>query len=511
MLFVQEGGKPETKQLISARDIEWRFVLSQHHLTLRIQLPYIGNKDLPLGVLKIELHIGSTHRILKQISEGDIKDLYTKKKEKQLKKFQVFFEKSKIFWSNFIKINPRFKLRAIKIFVEDVHRKLKPVTTFIKKLRCRALGSPKQAARFVSLLPLEENKHANSALLWMDYHTFLSVKKGSAFDHSILLCCLLLGHKLDAFMCLGASSDGVHAWVMTRVQIPEEELEIELDRVVKKGSRAYELRKNGKKGIYEAIKLANIPRFKYQFWESLTGKIFEQSDPRINFYYRKLGCMFNNEVVYANCQPRDVVSDLDLNLEDPSCWKALDVPNFETDFEEEGAGGGLAALIGKSKDSEEVHIPRELQLSYSKSREETLELENSLEFKLLGAIRFHRNLLKRACKIDEDLCFLMSQALIYFEQNASLGFEDKSRGSNSEFKQAVRNHVPDYYRFKALPLQFTHTDPGLIMKRIKANKVGRDILDVLSDDVNYGLRCKVVSYPEGVMAVWVMISCYFFE
>ena len=35
-------------------------------------------------------------------------------------------------------------------------------------------------------------------------------------DHALLLCSLLLGYGLDAYVCVGTKSKGaVHAWVMT--------------------------------------------------------------------------------------------------------------------------------------------------------------------------------------------------------------------------------------------------------------------------------------------------------
>jgi centrosomal protein CEP76 len=55
---------------------------------------------------------------------------------------------------------------------------------------------------------------------WLNMHTFLVHRKGDAANHSILLCNLLLGFGLDAFVCLGAKAgtrgnQTAHAWVVT--------------------------------------------------------------------------------------------------------------------------------------------------------------------------------------------------------------------------------------------------------------------------------------------------------
>lgn len=97
--------------------------------------------------------------------------------------------------------------------------------------------------------------------------------KGNAVDHSLLLCSLLLGFSLDAYVCLGSSSDGAHAWVVT-----------------------CEEKRMGKKLVLE-----------YKYWESLTGKVYQRNDPRVNYLYRRIGCVFNDKSFYANLQQDDTV------------------------------------------------------------------------------------------------------------------------------------------------------------------------------------------------------------
>lgn len=68
------------------------------------------------------------------------------------------------------------------------------------------------------------------------FHTFLSGGGGDYEDHAHLLCSLLMGFGMDAFVVSGSSSEGGHAWVVTL----------------------------GKKVTY---------------WESLTGTRYDQSNP----------------------------------------------------------------------------------------------------------------------------------------------------------------------------------------------------------------------------------------
>ena len=93
----------------------------------------------------------------------------------------------------------------------------------------RLLDSPRHAARFVSLIPYTKLDAVGSGTgagrmeVWNHFHTFLSLRRGDCEDHAILLCSLLLGFGLDAYVCVGTVQDqgagGTirdHVWVITR-------------------------------------------------------------------------------------------------------------------------------------------------------------------------------------------------------------------------------------------------------------------------------------------------------
>jgi centrosomal protein CEP76 len=82
----------------------------------------------------------------------------------------------------------------------------------------RLLDSPLHAARFVSLIPFErlEAPGVDKVEVWHSMQSFLSRGCGDSEDHAVLLCNLLLGFGLEAYVCVGVNSEGAHAWVMTR-------------------------------------------------------------------------------------------------------------------------------------------------------------------------------------------------------------------------------------------------------------------------------------------------------
>ena len=52
---------------------------------------------------------------------------------------------------------------------------------------------------------------------WLHLHTFLALNSGDSENHSILLCNLLLGFGLDAYVAVGTKGNKheAHSWVVT--------------------------------------------------------------------------------------------------------------------------------------------------------------------------------------------------------------------------------------------------------------------------------------------------------
>jgi centrosomal protein CEP76 len=52
--------------------------------------------------------------------------------------------------------------------------------------------------------------------IWQNLHSILSARRGDVQDHAVLLCSLLLGFHLDAYVTLGTDKDNSpHIWVTT--------------------------------------------------------------------------------------------------------------------------------------------------------------------------------------------------------------------------------------------------------------------------------------------------------
>ena len=144
----------------------------------------------------------------------------------------------------------------------------------------RLIESPFHAFRFVSLIPFEriETLGGKKLEIWHTFHSFLARGCGDSEDHSLLLCSLLLGFGLDAYVAVGTAGDEPHVWVLTRVQ--------------RLGS----------------------PLKTTVFWETVTGQRLDADDPRVSKFYKTINCVFSHNKFYANIQVDDRVFLLYANL-----------------------------------------------------------------------------------------------------------------------------------------------------------------------------------------------------
>lgn len=214
-------------------------------------------------------------------------------KDRDLSLRRSFDRHAKEWWSDYRQIRESHKKRPVPLFVETDDRDFtycipnlsvyRPATSLLVVLRPpRSLETPLHALRFVSLIPFVRSEAANGLRVekWNTFHSFLARRAGDVEDHCILLCSLLLGFGLDAYIAVGKVSKDTHSWVLT----------------------------------------ASSP---VTFWETGTGQRTVLTDSRISFY-STISCVFTTTQFYANIQPDDRVGNVLYDFGNPRHWKAVD-------------------------------------------------------------------------------------------------------------------------------------------------------------------------------------------
>ncbi|XP_069778555.1 centrosomal protein of 76 kDa isoform X2 [Narcine bancroftii] len=404
--------------LIASHYLEWRSLLSSPDgkMNMSVELLGVGTESkVPVGVLNLKLEI---YPPLMQPLSQEIVD------------------------------------------TQDENGVNRPVCTYVRPMRAgRLLDTPRQAARFVNVLGYEKAATVGGGSKqeqWSTLLSFLCRGKGDCEDHATLLCNLLLGFGLDAYVCVGTKARRVpHTWVMTC----------------------------GTNG--DVV-----------FWESLTGHRYVHrpvnpddpplvEQPKRPYPYYSVGCLFNHQSFYANCQPSDTVELCYFDLSDESKWKPMSTEAIKS-----------VCTPGSS-----TSLPPFPPLCPPVI--DAAAASNEIELVLRGLISEHRKDLSLTTVWDDHLSYLLSPALAAYEIERATGVS----AGNEEFQDAIKRVVPDGHTFKGFPIHFVHQNPRRAFATCLRSPFCEEIVCCRGDQVRLAVRVRVYPYPESACAVWIMFAC----
>ena len=404
---------------------------------------------------------------------------------------------AKNWWARLRRDYPFIESRDIKLFAEDECNQHRIVSAFIAPvIPPRELDNPKMTARFVSLIPFKREFALTGGRrgTWQSPHSFLSTMQGDVEDHAILLACLLLGWGMDVWVAIGTISPGANN---------------------KEGSNS------GKRPHMWVVTMDSLSEGKVIFWEALTGQQYDinidisrkgkfvispstltPSAKLSRHPFLELHALFRNDVFLLNVQrnpllycPDDSVTGtlgVSMNLKDSTCWSSFSV-----------------------KESQNLlrHPGSDLILSSSTiDGTKTRELEVNLETYLKSQLKSWRSEKGLQTHIDDKLSLILQTALSSYELDRTLGVS----AGNSDFQCAVKRYVNKGECFKAYPTCFSHTDAATISSTIRQANSAKDVVFAQSTHnhgdryaTRHALRVKIIPYPKGALAVWVITAvCY---
>ena len=457
LLFCSQGAR--SWDIVAEGSFDWREVLASAPLSVQVDLMTVQavplSLDIPYGILDLEFWI--TPQLSASLPAHQIGERRSRIKMSEGANWRVFLGYAKGWWRDYLSLHEMHAQALVKLIAVDETGLSRPVTAFLRPLASPLhLHSPHQAARMVSLIPFERNEQLGGGRveIWHTPSAFLARNKGDVEDHAILLCSLLLGFGLNAYIVLGTDGAGAHVWVMT------------LDDV----------------GVV--------------FWESLTAVRYAwQSDPHP---YETVSCVFNDTGLWANVQgtrsigeerggggggggvegegERDAVS---FALGNPECWKAMD-----------------PEMLGLMPRVEAV------RLSPPAPMEVLLLEEQRIASELRDFVERDREEAQLSTIWDEGLAYLLTPALRAYEMERETGVAP----GNREFQQSIKSYVQKGDLFKGFPVQFNHLRTSIMMETLRQTTGGCEILQLTGHRVHLSLRVKLFSYPENVVACWVMLA-----
>ncbi|XP_068048913.1 centrosomal protein of 76 kDa isoform X2 [Anomalospiza imberbis] len=397
MVLIKTDTSGETT-LVASYFLEWRSVLAAENGITNVAVELLGvgtESKVSVGVLSIRLEMYP--QLNKTLSSEITSTQFTLERQKTAEKERLFLVYAKQWWREYLQIRPTHNARLVKIFAQ-----------------------------------------------------------GDCEDHANLLCSLLLGFGLEAFVCVGTKAKGVpHTWVMTC----------------------------GSDGTIT-------------FWESLTGHRYIHrpinpddpplaEQPKPLYPYRTIGCIFNHEKFLGNCQPSDAVEVCMFDLHDESKWKPM-------------SGEAIKSVCAPGATSS---VPPSPPLCASTI--DAAVASNEIEVQLRILVSEHRKDLGLSTVWDDQLSYLLSPALAAYELERTTGLS----AGNEEFQDAVRRAVPDGHTFKGFPIHFVHRNARRAFATCLRSPFCEEIICCRGDQVRLAVRVRVFAYPESACAVWIMFAC----
>lgn len=401
-------------------------------------------------------------------------------------------QSARSFWSKARRDYPFLEARDIKMFAEDECGQHRMVSSFLSPIiPSRDIDNPKVTARFVSLLPFkrEISLTGGRRCTWQSPFAFLSTLQGDVEDHALFLCSLLLGWGMDAYIAIGtisspaaasSSSKRSHMWVVTMDAEAEGKVVFWETLTGQQYDIAIDHTKKGKFVCLKKLASVDANKAKSPFLE--------------------LHALFKSDTFLLNVQrspilqlpePNDYsigTSGVSFNLRDNTCW--LQYNGFKE----------YSSLLRHP--GSVVHM-RSNPATYSESYSLELQLESSIKTHIQN-LRLDKGL---QTHFDDQLALILQTALSAYELDRTMGVSV----GNSDFQCAVKRHVNKGECFKAYPTCHSHTHIDGIWKSLKQAVACREIMIASSNSssTRHAVRTKIFQYPEGAMAVWIIIAvCY---
>jgi hypothetical protein len=290
-----------------------------------------------VGLLPVSLYLRPLLESAETVPRWDAEHALARSAAARTEAAQAFLRYAKRWWGEFKSVHPSFKARGVKIFGENERGEFLPVCSYVAPLAAgRLLETPSRAARFVSLIPFRRDESLAGSSgggsgarreLWLAPHLTLALRQGDVEAHAALLCSLLLGFGLEAYVALGSRLDGEgregeYAWVVTRyaeASTPSSASSSATptsypagQRRTETGPDAAETRATGGAAATPgygphataaaSADASAAPRARAVFWDPLTG---QRSDPAAGpsaagFSYYRLAAVFNHLSFHAN-------------------------------------------------------------------------------------------------------------------------------------------------------------------------------------------------------------------
>jgi len=437
---------------------------------------------------------------------------------------QQQFQSIRLAWANLRRAFPFLESRAVKLIAEDECGQNRIVCDFVRPIvpprtTCLSHG-PTFSARFVSLVPYRRIVGLSGGRVqnWLPAHVTLLRSAGDTEDHAILLCSLLLGWGMNAYVALGS----IVATKSNNFQQDE-------DPAATTGG--------GGGGGGQVVSHAWVVTIDsaLTFWEPLSGQRFEipfSSSPKTAASSQRqavhpfvdLHMLFRHDSLLVNVQQHaqlrgsglsshhdHTTASLSFDLNDKMCWMQLLPSSSLYAMRLAAAGPGVAVRKFTGHPAADMTLSTLAASSCSSVDNDVVaaNIEQRVEDAvrhMIASMRADRGL---ATQFDDQLSIILQPALAAYEMERTLGMgsamAEASQLLHRDFQNSIRFYVGGKGEsFKAFPTCFSHVDVDAIKTAVTSSTAAREIYGVPA--ASFAVRAKLFPFPAGIVALWLMIG-----
>lgn len=212
-------GNSACNALIAAAVIDFRFALFFSSDYMSVELLQCDQDGVNLGIEAGVLYVRMTPMQLPEKIQFELEETSARQaiehgiqayQEKLAGSNKLLYRHARSWWSRVRRLYPHIENRNIRILAEDECGSHRFACCMLSPMRPpRELTSPRFAARFVSLIPMRTDPGLRGGRSdgWRSAFATICRMQGSVEDHALLLCSLLLGWGLDAWVALGTATE----------------------------------------------------------------------------------------------------------------------------------------------------------------------------------------------------------------------------------------------------------------------------------------------------------------
>ncbi|KAH0575465.1 Centrosomal protein [Spironucleus salmonicida] len=453
-----------------------RLAMGVQNEIVTMKINSIGEKDSIVGQISFRI---SFLGIVGDLNKDQLLTSVIQYKASIVNNEERFKQISAVYYNDF---NNSIKSSRRKIFV-PLHLlrddgKMVPSVSLIQPIYSKQLNTAQKCYRFTNLFPSAVIAQ-HSALykqqgIWCRPFVTLSRGTGTEEDKAVLLCSLLRGLSMPAFVAVGCTHENF-AFICVLVIF---------DKMVQ---------------IYYQEEI-----FYLRFAADGTYELYDFTNSAKNlntlkkFNIQQIDAIFNDQDIFTNFQANNAQIDITQTAEtisltgiqfflsSASLWKRFD-PEL------------INALLLTSE-----HPPRVIPFDPQAAELCADSLEQKI-WQLIAARRADVGLQTPRC---EPLARLLGQTLPAFELEQLTGMIT----GTEQFKLTCKNYVENGEILLAFPLQISgplRFHAPSVFRAIVSQEEGRKAIEAIGEDLRMGLRVFVEGYCETICSVWVIVGSVF--